>query len=112
MVDDERLVRARFEAAIEPGAWEAVAASRFKSPLVPDRTEMGHPDTIPYERIDVPTLLVAGDDDELREPGYADEVAKRIPTADLLTFTECGHLPQIEHPERFNQAVNEFLTKP
>jgi pimeloyl-ACP methyl ester carboxylesterase len=111
LLDDERLVRARFEAAIQPGAWEAVAASRFKSPLVPERSEMGHPDTIPYERIDVPALLVAGADDELREPGYADEVVKRIPGAELLTFAECGHLPQIEHPDRFNQAVGEFLAK-
>ncbi|GAA4536901.1 hypothetical protein [Pseudonocardia xishanensis] len=31
LLDDERLVKARFEAAILPGAWEAVAAARFRS---------------------------------------------------------------------------------
>jgi 2-hydroxymuconate-semialdehyde hydrolase len=109
LLDDERLVRARFEAAIEPGAWEAVAAARFKSPLVAQRSEFGHQDSIAYERINVPTLLVAGADDELREPGYADELAKRIPKARLMTLARCGHLPQIEHPEQFNAAVGKFM---
>jgi pimeloyl-ACP methyl ester carboxylesterase len=109
LLDDERLVRARFEAAIEPGAWEAVAAARFKSPLVTQRSEFGNQDTIPYERISVPVLLVAGVDDELREQGYAHEIVKRIPEAQLLSLAECGHLPQIEHPEQFNDEVCKFI---
>ncbi|WP_213576675.1 alpha/beta hydrolase [Rhodococcus sp. USK13] len=111
LLDDHRLVQARYEAAIRPGAWEAVAAARFKSPLATGRNEFGHRDTLAYERINAPTLLVAGADDRLREPGYADELVDRIPRAELLTFAECGHLPQIEHPDRFNHAVNEFLAK-
>jgi pimeloyl-ACP methyl ester carboxylesterase len=109
LLDDERLVRARFEGAIKPGAWEAVAAARFKSPLVAQRPEFGNEDIIPYERINVPTLLVAGVNDELREPGYADELVNRIPKAQLLSLAECGHLPQIEHPEQFNEAVCKFI---
>ncbi|TQC44922.1 alpha/beta fold hydrolase [Rhodococcus sp. WS4] len=109
LLDDERLVRARYESAIQPGAWEAVAAARFKSPLVPQRSEFGERDAISYERIDVPTLIVAGAEDRLRNPGYADELVSRIPTAELLMFADCGHLPQIEHPDRLNHAVTDFL---
>jgi pimeloyl-ACP methyl ester carboxylesterase len=111
LLDDERLVQSRYEAAILPGAWEAVAAARFKSPLVAPRPEFGQADTVEYERIAVPTLLVAGAQDSLREPGYADALAERIPGAELLTLDRCGHLPQIEHPERFNHAVLDFLAK-
>jgi pimeloyl-ACP methyl ester carboxylesterase len=109
LLDDERLVDARFEAAIEPGAWEAVAAARFKSPIVPARPEFGQADDLRYEEIDVPALLIAGENDKLREPNYASDLAKRIPRARLLTLPECGHLPQIEHPDEFNRAVLDFL---
>jgi pimeloyl-ACP methyl ester carboxylesterase len=111
LLDDDRLVRARYEAAIKPGAWEAVAAARFKSPLVEPRSDFGTKDTIAYENISVPTLLIAGAQDRLREPGYADELARRIPQSQLLTINDCGHLPQIEHPHTVNQAVLHFLAR-
>jgi pimeloyl-ACP methyl ester carboxylesterase len=112
LLDDDRLVRARYEASIQPGAWEAIAAARFKSPLVPEReVEFGQEDKTAYERIAVPTLLVAGAQDRLREPGYANELAERIPRCELITIESCGHLPQIEHPQRFNEVVLAFLER-
>lgn len=111
LLEDERLVQARFEASIQPGAWEAVAAARFKSPLAAPRSEFGQADKIEYERIGVPALLIAGAEDKLREPGYANKLAERIPVAELVTLPECGHLPPIEHPERFNRVVLEFLAR-
>ncbi|BCW35891.1 alpha/beta hydrolase [Arthrobacter sp. StoSoilA2] len=109
LLEDERFLLARYEAAIQPGAWEAVAAARFKSPLSGSRSEFGNLDTIPYERIRVPTLLIAGADDELREAGYAAPLAERIPNATLLTYQQCGHLPQLEQPALFNADVAKFL---
>ena len=111
LLDDPRLVQARYESAISPGAWEAVAAARFRSPLAEPRSDFGQRDTLAYEQIDVPTLLIAGADDELREPGYAKELAARIPVAELLTVDRCGHLPQIEYPDLVNAAIAEFLAK-
>ena len=112
LLDDERFVRARYEAAIRPGAWEAIAAARFKSPIVPERNvEFGHEDTTMYEQISVPTLLVAGADDELREPGYAAGLAARVPDCELLTVERCGHMPQIEYPDQFNRAAIDFLSR-
>lgn len=111
LLDDSRLVEARYESAIRPGAWEAVAAARFRSPLAEPRSDFGQRDTLPYEQIEVPTLLIAGADDELREPGYAKEIVARIPAAELLTVDRCGHLPQIEYPELVNTAISEFLAQ-
>lgn len=111
LLDDPRLVQARYESAIRPGAWEAVAAARFKSPLAVPRSDFGQQDTLAYDRIGVPTLLIAGADDELREPGYAKDLAARIPHAELITVDRCGHLPQIEHPDLVNDAITRFLTR-
>jgi pimeloyl-ACP methyl ester carboxylesterase len=112
LLDDDRLVGARYRSAIRPGAWEAIAAARFKSPLVPQRsTDFGQPDTIVYEQIRVPTLLIAGAEDQLREPGYATGMATRIPDCELVTFERCGHMPQIEQPQRFNETVLAFLAR-
>ncbi|MCL6592529.1 MAG: alpha/beta hydrolase [Alicyclobacillus sp.] len=106
--EDDKYVRRRYELSLLPGAWECTAAARFKSPAVPPRTHFGQPDQTPYENIRVPTLLVAGANDKLREPGYY-EYGKRIPGARIVVLEECGHCPNIEKAEEFNRLVIEFL---
>lgn len=51
---------------------------------------------------------MAGAQDPLRVPGYADEIAERIPTARVRTYDECGHMPNIEYPDLFVADVIEF----
>jgi pimeloyl-ACP methyl ester carboxylesterase len=108
--NDDAYVERRHRASLQPGAWEATAAARLKSPAVAPRDQdFGQPDSTPYELVDVPTLLIAGAEDRLREPGYATEVHERIAGARLEVFERCGHLPQLERPEDFNRIVLEFL---
>ncbi len=107
--EDDEYVGRRLKFATSPGAYEAVAAARFKSPLVPARSEFGRPDATAYEQIAVPTLLMAGADDRLREPNYLDALAARIPDNQAIVFDECGHMPQIEKAKEFNEAVLDFL---
>lgn len=109
--NDAKYVAKRQELALMPGAWEATAASRFKSPATPPRAEFGQPDTTEYEDIAVPTLIIAGANDPLRNPGYADELAERIPDCELIVFENCGHCPNIEMAEPFNRAVIDFLDR-
>jgi pimeloyl-ACP methyl ester carboxylesterase len=109
--EDGAYVRRRHESSLRPGAWEASAAARLKSPAVPERSQFGQPDTTEYELIDVPTLIVAGADDRLREPGYADELHRRIAGSELHVLEHCGHMPQIEHPETFNRLLLDFLAR-
>jgi pimeloyl-ACP methyl ester carboxylesterase len=56
----------------------------------------------------VPTLIVTGDEDErCLEP---DIMLKRtIPSAALLVLPKTGHTCNLEEPERFNQAVSDFI---
>jgi pimeloyl-ACP methyl ester carboxylesterase len=109
---DDAYVERRHRASLEPGAWEATAAARLKSPAVPPRDEIfGQPDPLRYELVSVPTLLIAGADDPLREPGYVQPVHERIPCSRLEVFEHCGHVPQLEYPERFNRLTVEFLAE-
>jgi pimeloyl-ACP methyl ester carboxylesterase len=106
---DDDYVRRRHASSLVPGAWEVTAASRFKSPVSRGRTNIGQPDRTQYEQITCPTLVIAGGEDKLREPGYADEVAARIPNSQLHVYEGCGHLPHIERAQQFNEHAVQFL---
>jgi len=109
--DDDALVREYHEASLEPGAWEFAASARFRSPVAEPRSDFGNQDPTPYEQVAVPTLVTAGAQDVLREPGYAEAIAARIPVAEVEVFEDCGHCPNVEHPERWNQLVLDFLDR-
>ena len=104
---DESYVDRRHEMSLEPGAWECTAAARFK---MPDRTSAERIET-DFGKIKFPTLIIAGAKDPLRNPGYADELSKEIEGAELTTFADAGHCPQIDVPDAFNKAVIEFLSR-
>ena len=62
------------------------------------------------KKIDLPTLIVTGDeDDPCLEPGLL--MKRNIRTAGLAVLPWSGHTINIEEPEAFNRAVLEFLIK-
>ena len=65
----------------------------------------------PLEKISVPTLVIAGDEDTVYPPELAREIARRIPGAQLVMFERTGHLANLEEPERFNKLVFDFLSR-
>jgi pimeloyl-ACP methyl ester carboxylesterase len=101
---DER-VREWHESSLRPGAWEALSASRLVRPGASGRWS-GEVSGGPWEQ---PTLIVAGADDLLREPGYADDVAAEGVAARAEVFERARHYPHIEHPDRFNELALRFL---
>jgi pimeloyl-ACP methyl ester carboxylesterase len=38
-------------------------------------------------------------------------MARRIPGAELAVLEACGHLSNLEQPERFNEVMLEFLRR-
>ncbi len=106
---DDAYVKRRVELSLLPGAWEAAAAPRFRNPTIPERAQFGQPDQTPYEKIAYRTLVIAGANDKLRNPGYADEIVKRMPDATLDVFAHCGHCPNIEQAARFVEVTTAFL---
>jgi pimeloyl-ACP methyl ester carboxylesterase len=59
--------------------------------------------------INVPTLILHGENDVLIEPASARKFAAAIPGAKVLIYPHVGHLPQIEIPQRSAADVAEFL---
>jgi pimeloyl-ACP methyl ester carboxylesterase len=108
---DPAYIARRQAFAHAPGGWEAVAASRFRAPFRAGGSGFGGPDATPYENVAVPTLIIAGENDPLREPGFAPKLAARIKGAEVLVLPQCGHCPNIEKPAEFNAAVVRFLDK-
>ncbi|MCL6429848.1 MAG: alpha/beta hydrolase [Anaerolineae bacterium] len=59
--------------------------------------------------IRVPTLVIQGVDDEFATPAHAEGIARAIPGAELWLIPNCGHNPQFQMPEAFNERVLGFL---
>jgi pimeloyl-ACP methyl ester carboxylesterase len=62
-------------------------------------------------QLDMPTLLIWGQDDVITPPDVAEEFRDRMPNARLHFIDECGHAPMIEHPEKFNALTLDFLSE-
>jgi 3-oxoadipate enol-lactonase len=68
------------------------------------------PDSTPtLARINVPTLVVVGRDDQTVTVETARKMAQAIPDWQLSVVPHAGHLSNLENPEFFNQAVETFL---
>jgi pimeloyl-ACP methyl ester carboxylesterase len=60
-------------------------------------------------RLDVPTLIMTGDEDEpCLEPALF--MKRTIPTAGLLVLPRSGHTINLEEPDAFNRAILDFVT--
>ncbi|MCT7662205.1 alpha/beta fold hydrolase [Mycobacterium deserti] len=106
---DEDYVRRRYESSIAPGAWEALAAARFRRPGL-------EPPPLPssrraYDRIGVPVLVVEGAGDKLLPRGWAAQIAGQIAGGRSAVVDDAGHCPQIEQPDAVNALLLSFLAE-
>ena len=61
------------------------------------------------QEIKVPTLLVWGLNDTITPPLVAYEFDKLMPNTELRFIDKCGHAPMMEHPQKFNKILGQFL---
>jgi pimeloyl-ACP methyl ester carboxylesterase len=94
----------------DPGA-RAIAADQPITGLVASlQTLRDRPDSREaLPRIDVPVLVVVGDEDELTPPRDAEDMVAALPDARLLTLPGAGHLTPLERPEQVTEALLGFL---
>jgi 3-oxoadipate enol-lactonase len=59
--------------------------------------------------ITVPTLVIVGNQDILTPRGESEELADRIPTAELVVISGAAHGLMIEHATTFNRVLGDFL---
>jgi len=60
-------------------------------------------------RIDLPTLIIWGDSDQLIPPAYGPAFQKLLKNSTLTTIANCGHAPQVECEEEFVNTLTGFI---
>ncbi len=101
-IDESPLVVANIQAIMQIASPESVSATLL---ALADRSD--NRPLLP--KLKFPILVVAGEFDVITP---ADEMRKMSTTLDHAKFTivpECGHLPPMEQPDRFNEVLVNFL---
>ncbi len=106
LVSDE-LAELRYKASIQPGFQESFSAM-FPAP------RQRWVDAMAFTReqisaINKKTLIIHGREDRVIPFQNALTLFDWIPSAELHAFGQCGHWTQIEHADRFNKLVADFL---
>jgi pimeloyl-ACP methyl ester carboxylesterase len=60
-------------------------------------------------RIEVPTLLVYGDNDVRAPLAVGEDLHAAIPGSRLVVLPGVGHVCNVEAPDAFNRVVRDFL---
>ena len=81
-----------------PGMVGALGAMRDR----PDSTAL-------LQTVDVPTLVVVGEEDEVTPPALARAMTSAIPSAAMTTIAAAGHLSALEAPSAVSRVMAEFL---
>jgi pimeloyl-ACP methyl ester carboxylesterase len=58
-----------------------------------------------------PALFVWGSHDKLIPPGFRRHVERWLPGAEQIVLDGCGHVPQVERPERTNGLLVRFFAR-
>ena len=108
LVNDE-LAQLRYQASIRPGFQESFSAM-FPAPRQRWVDAMASAEAsirqLPHE-----TLVLHGREDKVIPLSNALTLAQWIPNVQLHVFGHCGHWTQIEHADRFNRLVGDFLAE-
>ncbi|MCL6698535.1 alpha/beta fold hydrolase [Sphingomonas sp. NSE70-1] len=62
-------------------------------------------------RIDVPTLVLVGNEDQITPASLSEDLHRLITGSDLLVIDKAGHLANAEQPQAFNSAIESFLSQ-
>ncbi len=68
-------------------------------------------DLAPLERIDCPTLVVAGEQDSKMVLRHTNEIIHRVPLVEARLLPAAYHAMTLEEPETFNNLLEQFLLR-
>jgi pimeloyl-ACP methyl ester carboxylesterase len=95
-------VKATVRGIIESNPPQGIAGALRGMGLRPDSSDL-------LASIQVPTLLLVGDQDGLTSPEEMRGMQSAIPNSRLVEIPGAGHLAALENPAAFNSALREFL---
>lgn len=61
------------------------------------------------EKINSPTLIIAGEQDKVTPVATSEFLHSNIPNSTLKIIPQAGHLTKLEAPKEFNKAILDFL---
>jgi len=61
--------------------------------------------------MDLPVCIIWGKNDTVTPPEVAKEFKDLLPDADLFWIDKCGHAAMMEHPQQFNEILNDWFVK-
>lgn len=108
----ERLVapERRGDAALEERVRAMAQAVGPQAFVAQQLAIMSRPDQRPHlPEIEVPTLVLVGDQDAITPPELSREIADAIEWASLVVVPDCGHLSTLERPEAVTAALKAWL---
>jgi 2-hydroxy-6-oxonona-2,4-dienedioate hydrolase len=59
----------------------------------------------------MPACLIWGKNDTITPPEVAEEFNQLLPNSTLYWVEECGHAPMMEHPQLFNQLLDNWMVE-
>ena len=94
------LMRDRREAFLrtDPEVFRAACAALAELDLRPELAQ-----------VKIPVLVLVGEHDEATPPPMSRELAAGLPNARLKIIAGCAHVPQLQSPELFLDAIGDFL---
>jgi len=107
---DQRFSDEMLAVPLTPEAQMAVLKNKLATAKLAWQPRLYNPDLHKWlHRIDVPTLIVWGQEDKVFPPAYGEHFRSMIPGSRLETIAKCGHLPQVEQADRFATLVSGFI---
>jgi len=61
-------------------------------------------------KMKIPTCIIWGENDNVTPPKVAHEFHKLLPNSNLFWIEKCGHAPMMEHPDKFNNILFDWLS--
>jgi pimeloyl-ACP methyl ester carboxylesterase len=74
-----------------------------------EEPEVLWPEMPPLATLELPVLVVAGEDDKPDFLAIAQHLAEEIPGAELVTVPRAGHLVGLDRPDVLNELLLDFL---
>jgi len=62
-------------------------------------------------KMNTKTLIIWGKQDSVTPPNVAEDFNTLLPNSDLSWIDKCGHAPMMEHPNKFNKIMEDWLSK-
>ncbi len=101
----------RIDPTTLPPAAQAIAAGNRATLATYSGTSMSDPSLAArLSGLEVPTLVLWGDSDQIADPDYGRAYAAAIPTARFQLLKDTGHLPQLETPDQVLHAIWDFAS--